>query len=45
MMTPNAHRALIAPEKITAYLLDPPNPQNRGNAGYLRAFGFVPEQL
>jgi hypothetical protein len=38
---PNAERAIVAPEKIVAYLLNPANQQNRGKAAFFFAFGFT----
>jgi hypothetical protein len=38
---PNAEHAIVAPEKIIAYLLDPANPQNQGKAAFFSAFGFT----
>ena len=40
MKVPNAERAIVAPEKITAYLLNPANRENRGKAAFFLAFGF-----
>jgi hypothetical protein len=41
MKLPNAERAIVAPEKIIAYLLNPANRQNRGKARFFLAFGFT----
>jgi len=38
---PNAEYATVAPEKITAYLLNPANRQNQGKAAFFFAFGFT----
>ena len=41
MKLPNAEHAIVAPEKIIAYLLNPTHPQNRGKAAFFSAFGFT----
>ncbi len=41
MKLPNAERAIVAPEKIIAYLLNPANRQNQGKAAFFLAFGFT----
>jgi len=44
MNLPNAEYALVTPEKITRYLLDPANPRNRGKATVFFAVGYTREQ-
>lgn len=41
MRIPDAERAVVAEEKITEYLLNPANPQNRGKAAFFARFGFT----
>lgn len=47
-MLPNAHLALIAPEKLTDYLLNLDHPRGGPKARFFLAFGFrvdAPEEL
>jgi hypothetical protein len=37
---PNAHLAIVEPEKITGYLLNPAHPDNGGKAAFFLALGF-----
>jgi len=41
MRLPNAEHATVAPEKITAYLLVPEHPDNRGKAAFFSRYGFT----
>ncbi len=40
MKLPSAHLAVVEPEKITAYLLNPAHPDNGGKAAFFHAQGF-----
>jgi hypothetical protein len=40
MHLPNAEHAIISPEKITEYLLNPAHPRASGKAAFFRRFGF-----
>jgi hypothetical protein len=42
-MLPEAERAVVAPEKILRYLLDPTNPRNQGKHGVFFALGYTRE--
>lgn len=43
MNLPNADRAIIAPEKVLRYLLDPTNPRSQGKPALFFALGYTPE--
>lgn len=43
MNLPNAGHAIIAPEKILRYLLDPTNPRSRGKPALFFALGYTRE--
>jgi hypothetical protein len=40
MMLPNAGRAVVDQEKVTAYLLNPRHPDNGGKAPFFLSLGF-----
>lgn len=44
MFVPNADGAVVAPEKVTRYLLVPDHPQNGGKAAFFFLFGFTHDQ-
>lgn len=41
MRLPDAEDAYVAPEKVTAYLLNGDHPDGRSKAAFFRAFGFT----
>jgi len=44
MKLPSAHLALVDPEKIVDYLLNPAHPDNGGKAAFFVALGFSRDQ-
>jgi hypothetical protein len=44
MKLPNAHLAVVDPEKIVDYLLTPAHPDNGGKAKFFFGLGFTGEQ-
>ena len=43
MLLPNVGQAIIPPEKLRDYLLNPEHPQNRGKARLYAALGYTAE--
>jgi hypothetical protein len=41
MILPNAYLAVVAPEKIVDYLLNPAHPDNGGKAAFFLSMGFT----
>jgi len=41
MKLPNATKAIVEPEKIVDYLLNPAHPDNSGKAEFFKALGFL----
>ncbi len=40
LQLPNGHRALIDPDKLLSYLLNPAHPDNGGKASFFESLGF-----